>query len=223
MPGCEWVLVVDCSQFATAHPCFTGAQQVIGGEDGNLVGEQVFHRLQELAQVPRNAAERCGEPHRVTRLCRLAHALHGFLVEPGVDAVEDHHAVAGSSGPCAGGKRYGHRPPPAPWACATAPRQAHARGHASARSANRLCSTVTGFRRRAARKCDSGAAAKVVMPWMPPASTGPCECASSSRLLRTTTATAPFSISDEPAGSYPAISSANGAISTSRDLSSSIA
>src|ERR1017187_7585472 len=95
MPGCEWVLVVDCSQFTAAHPDFTGAQQVIGGEDGNVVGEQVFHRVQELAQVPRNAAERCGEPHCVTRLCRLAHALHGFLVEPGVDAVEDHHAVVG--------------------------------------------------------------------------------------------------------------------------------
>ena len=132
-------------------------------------------------------------------------------------------SAAGSSGTGATGTRYGHRPPPAPWAWATAPRQAQARGHASARSVNRLCSTVTGFRRRAARKWDSGAAAKVVMPWMPPASTGPCACAYSSRLLRTTTATAPFSTSDEPAGSYLATSSANGSISTFHAVSSSIA
>ncbi len=63
----------------------------------------------------------------------------------------------------------------------------------------------------------------VVMPLMPPASTGPWECASSSRLLRTTTATAPFSSTDESAGSYPTTSSANGDISTSRAVSASAA
>ena len=78
------------------------------------------HRLQELGQVPRNAAERPQSATPPSPGCAASRMRCTISwIKPGVDAVENHHAVtgvrsgcltsaAGSSGPVPAGS-YGHR------------------------------------------------------------------------------------------------------------------
>src|SRR5690348_347449 len=51
-PGREQVYLVDGSELAAADPYLMRAQQVVGGQDGNVMGEQVLQSPQQLGEVP---------------------------------------------------------------------------------------------------------------------------------------------------------------------------
>jgi hypothetical protein len=97
-------------------------QQVVSGQNGHVPGEQVLHSPHELAHVPRDAAERRSEPHRVAVPGHFTQTLHEQLVKPSIDATEDDSVLAVSrsgrlklsNGQLWDGRRRSAVRPPAP-------------------------------------------------------------------------------------------------------------
>jgi len=96
------------------------------------MGEQVLHGPHQLARVPRDAAERRYEQHRVpASLGSLAHLLHEQLVKPGVDAAEDDRVRAAGRAGASTSQRAGRGPARRERGTATAAAGAIGQGHGS--------------------------------------------------------------------------------------------